>query len=168
MTTLTSKMIHDLDHMNAASLRAGGLGTLLLGGSSLPAAGTLTPVALVKYTTAPALGTATATKAAIPLTASVQTGITAGIVQPDYPRVLSAKGNASGINTVVTIHGTNFAGATISDAITLNGATEVAGTKAFLSVTSIDYPIQTHSGTDTVSIGRQNIVGFNVVIENAS
>jgi len=109
---------------------------------------------------APAAPSATATKAAIPLTNAVQNGVVAGITQPDVPRNITVKGNAAGIVGNVTIHGTNASGVAITEIIALNGANEVVGNKAFATVTSIDYPAETHAGTDTVSIGRGSKLGI--------
>jgi len=110
----------------------------------------------------PVVGTATLVKAAIALTVGAQAGITAGITSPAVPRNITVKGNASGIAGDVVIHGTNREGATISETIALNGATEAVGAKAFATVTSIDYPAETHSGTDTVSIGAGAKIGLGV------
>jgi hypothetical protein len=68
----------------------------------------------------------------------------------------------------VVITGTDAADAVITDTIALNGSSEVAGAKAFKTVTSINYPAESHAGTDTVSIGRQNFLGFLVAIPNAN
>lgn len=141
---------------------------LEFGAAPTPAAGTLSPLSALKYSVTPANGSAVATKAALALTASAQTGIIAGVTQPDFPRCLSVKGNASGITGNVVIHGTNFADAVISDTIALNGASEVFGVKAFKTITGIDYPAETHAGTDTVSIGRANLTGFPIAIPDAS
>lgn len=168
---LTQKQIDDLDNMNEASRRAGGLGTILadiVGGVEAPEAGAIQNLSAKEYSLTPAAPSATATKAAIALTASAQEGVTAGITQPDFPRILTVKGNASGIAGDVVIHGTNFADAEISDTIALNGATEVVGAKAFKTVTSIDYPVETNAGTDTVSIGRADKYGFPQAIPNTS
>lgn len=108
----------------------------------------------------PAAPSATATKAAIPLTGAAQNGISAGITQPDVPRNITVKGNAAGIAGNVTIHGTSVSGQVITEVIALNGANEVVGNKAFKTVTSIDYPVQTNGGTDTVSIGRGSKLGI--------
>lgn len=148
------------------------LGTLLndvlFGGLPDPAVGTITNMSAVKYSVAPAVGSATATKAAFALTDATQEGIIAGITNPDVPRVVSVKGNASGITGNVVVHGTNINDEVISDTIALNGSTEVAGAKAFKTVTSIDYPAETHVGTDTVSIGRGVKIGFPTPIPNAN
>lgn len=166
--TLTAQQIHDLDRMNEASRRAGGLGTLLMGGISIPDAGSISSLQAVKYSLTPAIGSATYVHAAIALTASAQTAITTGITNPDFPRLLSAKGNASGIVGNVVITGTDFNDAEITDTIALSGASEVAGTKAFKTVTNISLPAETNAGTDTVSIGAGNKFGFPIAIPNAS
>lgn len=130
-------------------------------------AGTLAARFLAHYQIAPALQTATYVHAAITMTAAAQT-ITTGITQPDYPRIVTIKGNAVGNAGNVVIHGTNFAGDAISDTIALNGATEVLGVKAFLTVTSIVLPAETHAGTDTTSIGVGKLFGLPHIAYNAS
>ena len=165
---ITAKKIYDLDHMNEASRRAGGVGTLLMGGAIVPDVGSIHVVRKLKYETTPAVKSATATKTALALTASAQVGVTAGIVQPDVPRTMTIKGNASGMSGNVTIHGTNMAGTVVSDTIALNGAVEVLGVVGFASVTSIDYPAETHSSTDTISIGRGAGIAFPSPINNTS
>jgi hypothetical protein len=169
---MTAAQIKLLDNMNVASQKAGGLGSRLdylqyNGVASVPAAvGTMTAHVFQQYTytTAPILGTATTVSAAIPLTASAQTAyaITKTL---DVPRVVNVTGNASGITGNVVIHGTDFAGTVITNTIALSGTSTVAGTKAFASVTSVDFPAQTHSGTDTVSVGvSTTIVGLPSVL----
>jgi hypothetical protein len=167
---LTDKQIADLNKMNKAAQNVA-LGTLLadfVGASDTPDAGAIQSLSAREYSLAPAAPSATATKAAIALTASAQPTVTAGITQPDFPRVLTAKGNASGIAGDVVITGTNFADAVITDTIALSGSSEVVGAKAFKTVTSIAYPAETNAGTDTVSIGRADKYGFPEAIPNAS
>ncbi len=165
----TEREIYDLNNAFVANQNVG-LGTLLndvlFGGLPDPAVGTITNMSAVKYTVAPTVGSATATKAAFALTDAAQTGITAGITNPDVPRIVTVKGNASGISGNVVVHGTNINGEVISDTIALNGASEVVGTKAFKTVTAIDYPAETNAGTDTVSIGRGVKIGFPAIISN--
>ena len=102
---------------------------------------------------------ATAVHAAITLTDAAQ-DVTTGITNPAVPRNITIKGNAAGITGDVVITGTNYAGAAITETIALNGATEVAGNKAFKTVTKISLPAETHVGTDTVSIGRGAKLGL--------
>jgi hypothetical protein len=168
---LTTKQIYDLDNSMVAAQNVS-LGTVLndvlFGSIPAPAAGTVTNMSAVSYKTTPAVGSAVAVKAAFALTAGAQTGVTAGITQPDVPRNVTIKGNASGITGNVKIYGTNFADAAISDTIALNGSTEVVGVKAFKTVTAIDFPAEVHAGTDTVSIGRGVKLGFPVALSNAA
>src|SRR5262245_45622730 len=93
----------------------------------------------VHYQITPATNSATAVHAAIALTDEEQE-ITTAITNPDVPRTVTAKGNASGITGNVVIHGTNVEGDVITDTIALNGASEVEGAKAFKTVTQIDLP----------------------------
>ena len=171
-TRMTAAQIKLLDNMNVASQRAGGLGSRLdylqyNGVASVPAAvGTLTAHVFQQYTytIAPILGTATTVSAAIALTASAQAAY-AVTKTLDVPRVLNVTGNASGITGNVVYHGLDFSGTAITDTIALSGTSTVAGVKAFASVTSVDLPTQTHSGTDTVALGvSTTIVGFPAVL----
>lgn len=166
MVTMTAKKVYDLNNTNVAAQRAQ-LGTLLMGGVIAPSVGTISTVNTLKYTVAPVLGTATYVHAAIALTASTQT-VTTSITNPDVPRIVTIKGNASGNAGDVVITGTDFAGTALTETIALNAATEVLGTKAFKTVTSIDLPAETHAGTDTVSIGIGNKVGFPAIIDNTA
>lgn len=97
--------------------------------------------------------------AATALTSAAQS-ITAGITSPGLARALRIKGNAAGITGNVVAHGTNVLGETITETIALNGSTAVDGTKAFASVTKIDLPAETHTGTDTVSVGFCDKIGL--------
>ncbi len=82
--------------------------------------------------------------AATDLNATAQS-ITAGLTNPAVPRNVKVKGNASGINNVVKIYGTNFAGEAITEEITPNGETAVAGALAFATVTKVDLPVEDHT-----------------------
>ena len=82
--------------------------------------------------------------AATDLNATAQS-ITTGLTNPAVPRNVKVKGNASGINNVVKIYGTNFAGEAISEEITPNGETAVAGDLAFKTVTKVDLPVEDHT-----------------------
>lgn len=82
--------------------------------------------------------------AATDLNAAAQS-ITTGLTSPAVPRNIKVDGNASGINNVVKIYGTNFAGEAITEEITPNGMTAVAGALAFASVTKVDLPIEDHT-----------------------
>ena len=76
--------------------------------------------------------------------------ITAGLVNPDYPRALAVVGSVAGMTGNVTITGTNLAGETITETLALDGTTPKAGTKAFKTVTKVDLPKQTNAGTKQV------------------
>lgn len=171
MTRMTASEINSVNNSREI-FRVTGLGTRLdtleFGSAPTPLAGTIVNAPVIKYSVAPTVGSATATKAAFALTSSAQTGITAGITQPDVCRNLTIKGNASGITGNVILYGTNYAGASINETVALNGSTEVAGAKCFATVTSIDYPAEVHAGTDTVSIGRGVIIGLPFAVANAA
>lgn len=118
-------------------------------------------ISIVQKTGVVQASTATATLGATALTAAAGgQDIVAGITNPDVPRNVTALGNAAGIVGDVVVTGTNWAGETITDTIALNGANEVAGVKAFVTVTKVHLPPETHAGTDTVSIGCGNCLGL--------
>lgn len=119
-----------------------------------------------QYRIAPALGAAAAIRAAITLTAAPQT-ITAGIVHPDFPRVLAITGGALLQAGDVVINGKDAAGGAIQDTIALNGTAQVSGVKAFASVTSIVVPARVNVG-DTVTIDTLDIFGLPNVLYNAA
>lgn len=166
-TRMDSTQKTQLDNMNVASQRVGGLGARLdamqYDGVPVVSAGAVAGVKLLSYTLTPALATATATHAAITLTTGVQV-ITTAITNPDFPRQLTVKGNDANVTGNVVIIGTDFLGAALTETIALNGSAEVVGTKVFKTVTSIQVPVYAVAGTETVSVGRGAKVGFPIAI----
>lgn len=108
--------------------------------------------------TAPAAASATAVHAAVTLGAGTTT-VTTGFTQPDVPRNLTIKGNASGIAGNVVLNGLAEDGSSISETVALSGSTEVVGNKAFASIASAVFPAKTNSSGDTVSIGWGSKLG---------
>lgn len=106
----------------------------------------------------PAVASATAVHAAVTLTAAAQT-VTTGITSPACYRAVSIKGNQAGVAGNVTVTGTDWNGATISDTIALSGASTVAGVRPFKTVTSLAFPALTGAG-DTVSVGIADVFGL--------
>jgi len=86
--------------------------------------------------------------------------VTTGITSPTTPRNLEVVGDAAGIVGNVTVIGTNYAGAVISEVFALNGVTTVVGAKAFKTVTEIDLPAYTNAATDAVSVGVGDKLGL--------
>jgi hypothetical protein len=113
-----------------------------------------------RKTVTPAAPTDTAVMAAVGLLAGAQPGLTAGLTNPDVPRNLTVKGNASGIAGNVVVHGLNEDNVAITETIALNGTASVAGNKAFKTVTSVDLPAKTNSSGDTVSVGVGSKLGL--------
>jgi hypothetical protein len=114
--------------------------------------------------THPALGSTTAVHAAINSAAVVTTGIT----NPDFARVLTVVGAGSGHNAAgtVTINGTDIRGNTIADTLTLNSNTTVVGTKAFKTVTSIDFTAVTgNDANNTVAVGTGAPLGLDRLMD---
>lgn len=99
---------------------------------------------LAHYGTKPAAESDDGILAATDLDATAKS-ITTGLHNPAVPRNAKVKGNASGVNNVVKIYGTNFAGAAISEEITPNGETAVAGALAFKTITKVDLPVEDHT-----------------------
>lgn len=96
----------------------------------------------------------TGVHAAMNLGAAAQ-AITTGITNPAVPRNIRVAGNVAGINNVVKITGTNYAGEVITENITPNGTDAVDGNLAFKTVTKIDLPIQDHTPakqTETIQV----------------
>jgi hypothetical protein len=103
---------------------------------------------------------------AITLTASPQT-ITTGFSSPDTPRSILTVVQAGGgtyEGTTITIHGTDFNNAAISEVVTPNAqATSYAQTsKAFKTVTSVVLPAKITNG-DTISFGAGGNIGLNAI-----
>ena len=143
-------------------------GGVIEGGAlSTVESGSLNNKGIHHYQITPAAASATATHAAVTLGASAQ-DVTTAITNPDVPRTVTVKGNASGIAGNVVITGTNVDGDTITDTIALSGASEVEGIKAFATVTNIHLPAKTNSSGDTVSVGRANKFGLPEIVYNAA
>ncbi len=71
--------------------------------------------------------------------------VSTGLTDPDAPRNVKAVASKAGITTKVTVNGVNFAGDAISEEITLNGLTAVAGSLAFMAITSVELPARTNA-----------------------
>lgn len=161
----------DVDNGGQIAVNTGGKITLHAAGTiDRPGALELDEVKaalLQHYQITPDASGATAVHAAIALTAAIQ-DVDTDITDPDYPRTVTIKGNAAGITGNVVITGTNIEDEVITDTIALNGTTEVEGIKAFKTVTNINLPVETHAGTDTVSIGMAKKFGLPHIVYNAA
>jgi len=80
------------------------------------------------------------------LSAAAQAGVIPDDGIPDCPRNVQIDGVNSGQNNKVKIYGTNFAGAAITEELTSNAGTTVAGNLAFASVSAIDLPVEDNTG----------------------
>jgi hypothetical protein len=114
---------------------------------------------VVWYEHAPALGANAAILAATVLADSIPTVLTANLTQPDVPRALLVKGNASTVAGTVLIEGTDTNGIPQSEILALNGSAAVVGTKAFARVRRITLPPRA-AGGNTVSVGTGNALGL--------
>ena len=111
-----------------------------------------------------AAGTTTAILSATAGAATAQT-VTAGITQPDVPRVLSLTvgGAAGGVQSgTIIVTGTNIEGKVITENFpVIIGTTGLSsGTKAFKSVTNVYIPAQVGTSA-TFAIGTLNVLGIN-------
>jgi len=97
---------------------------------------------------------------------SVAQVLTTGFINPAVPRNLQIDGNVSGINGNVKITGTNYAGEEISEELTANGTTAVAGAKAFRAITKIELPAQVH--TPVAQVETATVAGTISTAGNAS
>lgn len=110
-----------------------------------------------------ALGTTTAILAATAGASTTQT-ITAGITQPDIPRVLTLTvgGTAGGVqSSSVVVTGMNFEGKVMTETFNTTAGTTgtLTGTKAFRTVSSIFIPAQVGTSA-TFAVGTTNIFGL--------
>ena len=110
------------------------------------------------YQISPVVASNTAVLVSTALTALVQT-ITTGITNPDVPRNTVAKGAIATSIGTVSVTGTDFLGAVITETIALSGVSVVAGLKAFATVTQITLPVSSGTG-DGVSIGLGSKLGL--------
>lgn len=108
----------------------------------------------------PAVGATAAVRAAYTLGATAA-DVTSGITDPDVPRNLTITGNAGGIAGDVVITGTDYEGVTLTETIALSGTSTVVGSKAFKTVTSINFPAKTNGSGDTVAIGTGAKLGLS-------
>lgn len=119
-------------------------------------------VQAVNFQITPAAISNTAVLASTVLTSAPQT-ITIGITNPDVVRNVVIKGALAGSTGSVIVKGTDFAGTSITETITLSGVAVVVGLKAFNTVTEIDLPIQSGGG-DGVSVGVGSKLGLPYIL----
>src|SRR3546814_6461048 len=81
---------------------------------------------------------------------------------------MTVKGNDANVSGDVVLEGTNFGGAAITETIALNGATAVAGTKAFATVTQATLPPYDTADTERVRIGLGDVLGLPVQLSRNS
>ena len=126
----------------------------------------LKPIAHLNFEE-PAAKSITAILEATDLTDEEQT-ITEGITDPDVARNIRIKASKSGTDPVagdVVVHGTNINNDAISETLTLDDETDVAGDKAFKTITSVELPIETNAGEDGVVVGTDNKLGIPYKLE---
>jgi len=170
MTRLTTAYKNGLTNSCVANQRASlgaRIDALEYGTVATPSAGSIAPMAAIKYSVTPAIGTATYVHAAYTLGA-IAVDIATGITNPDFPRIATVKGNAGGIAGNVVITGTDINDAAATDTIALSAASEIAGDVAFKTITNINFPAKTNGSGDTVSIGVGNLIGLPIAVPNAS
>lgn len=86
-----------------------------------------------------------------------------GVVTLDQPRALQV--DSSGANTaVITVKGTDVYGRSMSEAITLNGTTQVNGKKAFKTISLVTNSAQIDN---PATVGTTDILGLPVFIPSS-
>jgi hypothetical protein len=114
---------------------------------------------------APELGDADQMLAAQATSNTVTTTVSSGfLAQPDVCRnvVITPGGTTASVPAGdITVTGTNYYGATITETFTLteNQSTADVGTKAFCSITSVVFPIQDGAGA-TYDVGTGALLGL--------
>ena len=93
---------------------------------------------------------------------STTTVVTVFAGQPAVPRNITVKGNGAAVTGNVVIVGTDAEGVVITETIALNGATLVAGNRAFASVTSVTLPVYAAANTERVRVGTGARLGLPV------
>ncbi len=131
----------------------------------LPEKASLFPGVIMHYSVVPQTVEAAAVLAATNLDETEQT-VAAGITDPDVPCVLSVTGSAAGMSEDVSINGLNAQGEAITDTIAMSGTDTVEGTKAFMTVTSIIMPAETHA--HAAQVETATIVGTISTSGNAT
>jgi hypothetical protein len=116
-------------------------------------------VVFSNYFGAPALQTATYVHANVTCPTSDTTTVTTAITNPDVPRNVTIKGNQATVTGNVVINGTDINDDTLTETIASNGTAEVAGAKAFKTVTSFVIPTR-GAASDAISIGVGVLLGF--------
>lgn len=112
----------------------------------------------------PALGVDNAILADTAMDQTNPTIVTVFAAQPDVPRNVTVKGNAAAVAGNVTVAGTNDGGEVITEVIALNGATLVAGSKAFATVTEVTLPTWVSANTERVRVGTGAKLGLPVAL----
>lgn len=126
-------------------------------------AGSTTLVLTAASGTPPASGTLTKVSGTGDATITFSSPGSNLITQPATPRILTITGTSSDHDAAgnVVIIGTNVRGETITDTITLNSNTTVAGIKAFKTITSIDFSAVTAlDSTALVEVGTGAAFGL--------
>lgn len=114
------------------------------------------------------LGTDTRVLADTAMASGATTVVTSFAAQPDVPRNLTVKGNDANVTGNVVIVGTNAGGEAITETIALNGASAVAGNKAFRTVTQITLPAYASAATERVRVGTGAKLGLPVKLSRNS
>lgn len=113
--------------------------------------------------TAPAAANNTGVIAAQTLPSSGTTIVSTGFTNPAVPRTIRFKGNATTTQgLIVSITGTDIAGNTITESVTMGGAfaTPTDSVNAFATVTSVTFPTRGAS-SDTISLGFGAALGLD-------
>ena len=172
MTQMTALQITQLNNCNEAHQRAS-IGTRLnameFGTATAPSVGTLTNAPVLHYNLeTPYVGTATKCHAAVVLALGATTTVSAGFTQPDFPRILSVKGNDGNVTGNCVFTGTDINDDVLTETIVASASTEDFGTKAFKTITSVVLPAYAVGATESISIGMGDSFGFPLAISNTA
>lgn len=75
-----------------------------------------------------------------------------------YGRNVTVVGSAVSVDPVVTVHGFDYLGQPMSEEITANATTSVAGKKAFKKITKIEWTASTAAGN--IDVGWGDVLGL--------
>ncbi|MEW6252042.1 MAG: right-handed parallel beta-helix repeat-containing protein, partial [Planctomycetota bacterium] len=146
---------HDISAQYPAILRASGVSMSKWSGPIEPASGARS---VIQRTLNASQQASAAVLALTNLTAADQE-VTSGLTNPDVYRALSVTSNTIGLTADVYIVGTDWAGSTITEKITLQGVSVVAGQRPFRTVTKVILPAQT-GPNQQVAVGTTNKLGL--------
>ncbi|MEW6252150.1 MAG: pectinesterase family protein [Planctomycetota bacterium] len=165
---LKTTTVWDLYHHDPGShtgiLRASGVNTSKWWGPIQPADGGRSVIQRTVNVSPPAT---TAILGLTNLSTEEQEITSDDLTNPDVYRALSVTSNSIGLTRDVYIVGTDWAGSAITEKLTLQGTSAVAGQRPFRTVTKVILPVQTGSNQQ-VAVGTTNKLGLYYPIAGTS